>query len=247
MASQPEIRVFDTPAELFQGAADDFARRVADAVGKTGRFTVALSGGSTPKNLYSLLATNQSIPWQKIFFFFGDERHVPPNHPDSNYRMANEALLSKTSIPAQNVFRVPAEEPDAKVAAQKYEDSLKKFFAVPMGQFPVFDLIYLGVGPDGHTASLFPGTTALAEKQRWVVSNWVEKFKTDRITFTYPLINNAVCVTFLSSGSDKAATLHEVLENPNAGLPSQGIKPTHGSLVWMIDRAAAAQLTKKTA
>jgi len=247
MPIKPEIAVFDTPAALFQGAADEFSELAADAVRKTGRFTVALSGGSTPKSLYSLLATEKadSLPWEKIFFFFGDERHVPPDHADSNYRMANQALLSRVAVPRENVFRVPAEDASAEVAAQKYEDSLKKFFGKPSGQIPVFDLIFLGVGPDGHTASLFPGTKALMEKKRWVVANHVDKLDSDRITFTYPLINNAACVTFLSSGADKAATLHEVLDNPDAGLPSQAVQPTHGRLVWMIDRAAAGRVTSK--
>src|SRR5271166_3276785 len=224
MTSPPEIRVLDGPAELFQAAAAEFTRLAADAVRGTGRFTVALSGGSTPKTLYSRLATDKSlaIPWDKVCFFFGDERHVPPDHTDSNYHMANEAMLSRVPVRPENVFRIRGEEANASVAAEEYEQSLKKFFALQPGQFPVFDLILLGLGPDGHTASLFPGTTALNEKKKLVVANWVDKFKTDRITFTYPVINNAACVMFLTSGADKAAMLHEVLQNPSAGFPSQG-------------------------
>lgn len=240
----PELFIFDTPAELFQAAAREFAALASAALESRGGFVVALAGGSTPKALYSLLASQYAatIPWDKIYFFFGDERHVPPGHPESNYRMANETLLSHVPVRAENVFRVHAEESDADVAAQEYERTLRKFFALPPGQFPRFDLILLGIGPDGHTASLFPGTTALTEKQRWVVANWVEKFKTHRITLTYPVINHAACVIFLSSGADKAGILHEVLENPNAGLPSQAVRPTDGRLEWMVDQAAAAGL-----
>lgn len=242
----PELFIYDTPTELFEAAAHEFAASVTAAVKSRGKFTVALSGGSTPKALYSLLAEKRAtaLPWDKMYFFFGDERHVPPDDPESNYRMANEALLSRVPIPAGNVLRVPAEEKDAAKAAQAYEQGMKDFFAIKPGEFPRFDLVLLGVGPDGHTASLFPGSAALGERKRWVVANRVEKFKTDRITFTYPVINNAACVMFLSAGADKASILQEVLENPKAGLPSQAVQPVEGRLVWMIERAAAARLTR---
>src|SRR4051794_756637 len=154
------------------------------AVQTSGRFTVALSGGSTPKGMYSLLASGAypNIPWNKVFFFLSDERNVPPDDPDSNFRLANEALLSK--IRAQHVYRVPTEVNDAESAARSYEQTLMDVFQLAPGEFPRFDLLLLGLGPDGHTASLFPGSAALQEKKRLVVANWVEKFKTDRITFT---------------------------------------------------------------
>ena len=151
--------------------------RLREAVRANGRFTVALSGGSTPKTLYSLLATKPDIPWDKIYFFWGDERHVPPDHPESNYRMANEALLSKVPVRAENIFRIHAEEKDAAAAALQYEQTLKDFFHLSPGEFPRFDLILLGMGPDGHTASLFPGTAALNETQRLVVANWVREIQ----------------------------------------------------------------------
>jgi 6-phosphogluconolactonase len=246
MPSSFELRAFDNPAELFRGAASEFATLAAKAVQIKGRFSVALSGGSTPKSLYQLLAGSAfpNLPWDKTYFFFGDERHVPPDDPESNYRMANEAMLSKA--PAANIFRIPAEMKDAGAAASAYEQTLRDFFRLGAGEFPRFDLVLLGLGPDGHTASLFPGTEALNENKRLVVANWVEKFKTYRITFTYPVLNNAACVIFLASGADKAGILREVLENPQADLPSQKVRPMNGRLVWMVDRAAAAELSPQT-
>jgi len=158
--------------------------------------------------------------------------------------MSRESMLSKVPTPAANVFRIPAENPDAREAAKAYEQTLRQFFEIPAGGFPRFDIVLLGMGPDGHTASLFPGTLALQEESRWVVSNWVEKFKTDRITLTLPVLNRAAVVMFLVSGQDKAQPLKEVLEGKESGelLPSKLIKPLDGELIWMVDRAAAAQL-----
>src|SRR5271170_6604754 len=212
MASTRSIEVVATAADLFHAAAEEFIRAGRAAIGAQGRFTVALSGGSTPKALYSLLATNYAnFAWNRVFLFFGDERHVPPTDPESNYRMVKESLLSKIAIPADNVFRVSAENPDAGAAAADYEAQLRRFFELKPGEFPRFDLILLGIGPDGHTASLFPETAALQEKSRLVVANWVEKLKTSRITVTLPVLNAARSVAFLVSGTDKAAVLHEVL------------------------------------
>lgn len=248
MNSSPNIRILPDRAALFQAAADEFVRQANAAIASKGRFTVALAGGSTPKGLYSLLATKAALPWDKIYFFFGDERHVPPDNPESNYRMAREALLSKVPIPAQNIFRVPAENPDAAQAAQTYEATLRQFFP-PAEAFPRFDLILLGMGPDGHTASLFPGSKALQEKSRWVVSNWVEKFKTDRITLTLPVLNNAAVVMFLAAGEDKTETLKEVLQGTKPGeqFPSKLVRPTNGQLIWLVDQAAAAALSSQHA
>jgi 6-phosphogluconolactonase len=242
MATQPEIRILNTAADLFQAAAKEFIALAADAIASRGRFCVALSGGSTPKGLYALLATMPSVPWDKIYFFWGDERHVPPSDPESNYRMVNESLLSKVPVPSENVFRIHAEEKDTDVAAREYEQILRTVFHLQPGEFSRFDLILLGIGPEGHIASLFPDSSALSEKTRLVVANWVEKFKTYRITFTFPVLNQAACVMFLASGSDKAPIVHEILENPNAGLPAQRVRPTNGRLLWMLDRAAASGL-----
>jgi 6-phosphogluconolactonase len=244
MLTTPEIRIRDTAEDLFQTAAHEWTALASQAVRNKGNFTVALSGGSTPKTLYSLLARNYAakLPWDKTFFFWGDERHVPPDHPESNYRMVYEAMLSRVSVPAENVFRVPAEEKDAEAAACSYEHTVQTFFRLGPGDVPRFDLTLLGIGPDGHTASLFPGTPVLRENQRLVVANWVEKFKAYRITMTFPVLNCSACVMFLVSGKEKSEILREVLENPNAGLPSQKVRPAQGRLLWLVDRDAASAL-----
>ncbi len=243
MPSQPEIRISNTSAGLFQAAATEFATLAAQSVRSSGRFTVALSGGSTPKSVYALLASGSipSIPWEKIFFFFGDERFVPPEHADSNFRLAREAgLLSK--VAEGNVFRVPTEDKDADSAARAYEQTLQKFFSLQPGDFPRFDLVLLGLGPDGHTASLFPGTAALNEKSSSVVATWVDKFQAYRITLTLPVLNRSACVMFLVSGADKANIVREVLKNEDADLPSQKVRPADGRLLWLLDRAAGSGL-----
>jgi 6-phosphogluconolactonase len=251
MAKSVDIRIVPDPPSLFQAAADDFVSQATSTVKAQDRFTVALSGGSTPRGLFGLLAAQyrERLPWNKMFFFWGDERHVPPDSSESNYRMAYEALLSKVPVPPANVFRVPAEDPDASHAAATYERTLREFFRLPAGAFPRFDLILLGMGPDGHTASLFPGSSAVADRSHLVVATWVDKFKTDRITFTAPVINQARVVTFLVAGADKAATLREVLEGsqPAELYPSKLIKPADGSLIWLMDQAAAAALSRTTA
>jgi 6-phosphogluconolactonase len=245
--AQPEIRIVNTQADLFQTAAQDFVTLANDAIAVRGKFTVALSGGTTPKGMFALLASPAfpSVPWERIFFFWSDERHVPPNDPDSNYRMANEAMLSKVPVPAENIFRIRAEEKDANIAAREYEQTIQNFFGLKPGEFPRFDLIHLGMGPDGHTASLFPGSAGLEEQSRLVIANWVEKFKTSRITFTYPVLNHAACVELLVGGIDKAPAVHEILENPQSGLPAQRVRPTDGNLIWLLDRAAASALTSQ--
>ena len=182
------------------------------------------------------------LPWQSVFFFWSDERHVPPSDPESNYRMADETLLAKLPISADHVFRIPAEMSDAGQAAQVYEQTLRDFFRPAPSSPPRFDLIFLGMGPDGHTASLFPGTTALEEKQHWVVANWVEPFSAFRITFTYPVLNHAANVMFLVSGSEKSAMVKRALQDPAANLPCQRIEPVDGELNWFLDQAAAAKL-----
>jgi 6-phosphogluconolactonase len=247
VSASVQIRKLTTPQELFEAAAEEVIRCAKQAVAERGRFTIALSGGSTPKNLFALLATNArtSLPWEKTFFFWGDERHVPPTDADSNYRMADEAMLSKIPVAASNVFRIPAEEPEASAVADAYEQTLRKFFELKAGEFPRFDLILLGMGPDGHTASLFPGTDALKEKSRLVVANYVEKLKTSRLTLTLPVLNAARCVTFLVSGTDKASALRAVLESdaPGEQYPSKLVRPDDGRLIWFVDRAAANELS----
>lgn len=246
MSSTLEIRILTTPQELFEAGAELVAHAAKEAVDERGRFSIALSGGSTPRSLYNLLATNArtSLPWDKMFFFFGDERHVPPSDKDSNFKMANEAMLSKVPVPQENIFRVPAENPDAAAVAEAYDQTLRKFFALDPGQLPLFDLILLGLGPDGHTASLFPGTAALQEKSKLVVANWVEKFNTHRITFTLPVLNTGRRVAFLVSGTDKAPALQAVLQSdaPGERYPAKLVHPANGKLIWLVDRAAASGL-----
>jgi 6-phosphogluconolactonase len=246
MPATREIEVFPTAADLFHAAAEEFSRVGRQAIGAQGRFTVALSGGSTPKSLYSLLATSYpDFPWARTYFFFGDERHVPPTDPESNYRMVNEALFSKAAIPAQNVFRVKAEYPEAAATAADYEAQLRKFFELKPNQLPHFDLILLGLGPDGHTASLFPDSEGLKENSKMVIANWVEKFKTHRISFTFPVLNNAGEVVFLASGPDKAEMVHEILEGKRTPpLPAQRVRPPNGRLLWMLDESAASKLKR---
>lgn len=244
MPSEPQVRVFGSPQELFREAAEKFCSAGTDAIKKNGRFTVALSGGSTPRGLHQELATHfaSKLPWDKVFFFWGDERHVPPDSSDSNYRMANETLLSKLPVPRQNIFRIPAELRDAREAARKYSETLEEFFHPNANDFPRLDFILLGMGPDGHTASLFPGTAGLEDKDEFVIANWVEKLNTFRITFTFPVLNNAVFVMMLVSGDEKAEMVRRALKDPSANLPCQRVHPEKGELVWYIDKGAAVKL-----
>jgi 6-phosphogluconolactonase len=256
---KPEIQVFTNPETLTQAAATEFVRQAERAIQARGRFTIALSGGSTPKSLYALLATQSwrdRIPWNKVHFFWGDERHVPPSDPSSNFRMTQERLLSQVPIPQQNVHRIKAENLDAKAAAAEYEQNLKQFFQLGKNQFPRFDLVLLGMGSNGHTASLFPGTDAVREQTRLVVASWIEELNSDasgnpfgeRITLTPPVLNNAACVIFFVAGSEKATMLKTVLEGqyqPDR-LPAQIVRPTQGKVVWMVDRAAASLLSTAT-
>jgi 6-phosphogluconolactonase len=238
------LTVVADAAALYSAGAAAVTRSAREAIAARGRFSLVLSGGNTPRGIYSLLASEQVnvLPWNRIYLFFGDERHVPPSHPDSNYRMANESLLSKIPIPPENVFRVPAEKP-AEAAAAEYEGTVRAFFSLAPGAWPVFDLILLGLGDDGHTASLFPGTAALQESSRMVVANWVEKFQSYRITFTFPVLNHAAEVLFLVSGESKSQILKQVLvPSGSTTYPSQLVQPQTGVLHWLADRDAARLL-----
>lgn len=244
MSPKPEVRVFPSDEELFRASAEKFCEIGEQSIREHGRYTVALSGGSTPKGLHHELATTfaKELPWEKVFFFWGDERHVPPDFPESNFRMAKETLLSKLPIPADHIFRMRGELPDANQAAAMYEQWLREFFHPAPGQIPRIDFILLGIGPDGHTASLFPGTKALEEKQHLVVGNYVAVHSTWRITCTYPVLNNAANVMFLVDGASKADIVRTALKDPSANLPCQGVKPANGNLMWYLDSAAGAKL-----
>jgi len=245
MPANAQVRVFPSPDELFRAAAQEFRSLGSEAIQQRGRFTVALSGGSTPRGLHEELVSSfaSDLPWSDVYFFWGDERHVPPDFPESNFRMAHETLLSKLPIPSDHIFRMPGELPDATQGAAVYEDRLREFFGLASGEFPRFDFILLGMGPDGHTASLFPGTKALEEKERFVVGNWVEQHTTYRITLTFPVLNQAANVMFLiSGGGHKAEMVRTALRDPAANLPCQRVQPVDGNLKWYLDQQAASKL-----
>lgn len=240
-----EVRIYANAAAVARAAADHFADLAEQSVRATGRFTVALSGGSTPRAMFALLASEPfaaSLPWSAIHFFWGDERCVPPDHPDSNYRAAHETLLSKVPVPPANILRIPAEDADHERAAANYSTAIQQFFAPAA---PRFDLVFLGMGADGHTASLFPGTAALQITDRLAAANYVEKLNAWRITLTAAAINQAHNIAFLVTGADKAATLRDVLmgEHQPEIYPSQLIRPVAGKLLWMVDEAAASNIS----
>jgi 6-phosphogluconolactonase len=239
----------DAPA-LAQAAATHFADRVAQSVAKRGRARIAISGGSTPKATFALLADPAgpwaaTIPWNKIDLFWVDERSVGPEDKDSNYRMTNEALLSKVPLPPQQVHRIEGEL-DPEEAAAKYESVIRREFRLEGAEAPRFDVIWLGMGDDGHTASLFPHTEGLHELGRIVIANHVPQKDTWRITLTRTVINEANDVVFLIGGADKADPLEHVLygEYDPETLPTQLIQPRNGSLTMLLDQKAAAKLPK---
>jgi 6-phosphogluconolactonase len=236
------------PASLAQRAAQYFVEMIGEALGAENRARVAISGGSTPKAAFRLLADpNQPwrsrLQWDKLDLYWVDERTVPPDHPDSNYRMTREALLDHVPIQPDQIHRMEGElEPE--VAAARYESMLRNTFRLEGAQSPRFDLVALGMGPDGHTASLFPKTAALHEMNRLVTANHVPQMDTWRITLTWPVINHARSVFFLIAGADKAGVIHEVFTGPRdpERLPSQLIWPSSGILTLFLDKAAAALL-----
>jgi 6-phosphogluconolactonase len=237
-----QVKIVPDSATLAHTAAQEFHRIAEAAIQQRGRFSVALSGGNTPRSIYSLLASDhKELPWDRIHIFFGDERHVPPDHPDSNFRMASESLLSKVPIPEKNVHRIRAEL-EADAAAREYEQELVDFFHLGNREMPRFDLIFLGIGEDGHTASLFPGSNALNEASRRMAANWVEKFKTFRITLTFPVLNHAAEVVFLVSGTSKAQILSEILQPGAQKYPAQSVQPENGKLLWLVDENAGSLL-----
>lgn len=245
--AQREVQIFPEAGALTRRAAEEFLKSVAEAVAQKGSFTVALSGGSTPKALYSQLADEplrSQIPWEKLHFFFGDERHAPPDGAESNFRMANEALFSKGAIKPEQITRIKGEYADTEKAALEYEQDLRAYFKLKVGEYPRFDLVLLGMGEEGHTLSLFPGTKALHATDRIVVRNWVGKLYTERITLTATAANHANRVIFMVTRADKAPALKAVLEGPYEPeqLPAQLIQPASGKLLWLVDQAAGSML-----
>ncbi len=243
------LRVADADA-VARAAADVIVQAAARAIAARGRFALALAGGSTPRTLYRLLADPHQpwrarVRWDAVDVFFGDERHVPPDHPDSNYRMAREALLAH--VDAAGVHRLEGELPDASLAAVRYEGDLARSFGLDPARDPPprLDLVLLGIGPDGHTASLFPGSVALEERRRWVVAPFVEHLRAHRITLTLPVLDAARQVVFLVAGREKAAALAGVLSSasraaaPPSGPPAARVRPDDGAVLWIADQAAA--------
>jgi len=246
MPSSKTLRVFDTAEQVADAAARQFVELANTATTNRGRFAVALAGGNTPRRMYDLLAGDQfrnRVDWAAVHLFFGDERCVPRDHPDSNYRMVLEALISRVDVPDANVYPINGDGEPATNAAF-YETKLREFF--PEALAPAFDMVLLGLGEDGHTASLFPETSALRVTDKWVVANWVEKLAAYRITLTPAAINGAAQVTFLVTGANKAAAVRAVLEGPfqPENLPAQLIKPETGILTWLLDSQAASKLSK---
>jgi len=225
-----------TLPSLIQHLTRDFCTYLQEVLARQNRFTWVLSGGHTPRQFFEALADEpyrSTLPWSKIWIFWGDERPVPPTHAESNFRMAQDALLQHVPIPINQIFRMQGELPPAE-AARDYENQLRFVFGSSIA-WPVFDLILLGMGPDGHTASLFPGTQALAERQRWVVDNAVPALNTTRLTLTLPVLNHAQRVWFLVTGIEKADVFLKVQAAADARYPASLIKPVSGHLHWYVD------------
>ena len=249
MSTGHRFRVCSSQDELARTAARLFVGCAQDAVKLRGRFFVSLAGGSTPKALYRLLAEDgavrEAVPWPDVHVFWGDERHVPPTHDDSNFRMAYEALVGRVRIPPRQIHRIEAEEPDAKHVALVYEQTLRTAFDLAEREWPSFDLVLLGMGEDGHTASLFPGSTAVHEQTRMVVAPFVEKFGLYRITLTPPVFMHARTTAVLVAGAGKARTLRDVLEGPLVldQYPIQCLRTSAGGVTWLVDAEAASALS----
>jgi 6-phosphogluconolactonase len=248
MSPVPEIHIFSDPHELAANAADFFLKAGEQAIAASNRFLVALSGGSTPKMFYSMLAMPdraRQLDWSKVHFLFGDERCVPPTHPDSNFAMANEALFTPLKISSSQIHRMRGEDPP-EIAAIQYENQLGRLTGAKPGEWPVFDLILLGLGNDGHTASLFPGTASLNQQTRWVVPGCAPQGTRSRLTLTPGVINHASVILFLVTGQNKAHVVRHVLERrPTDPMlyPAELVQPQSGRLLWYLDRAAASELS----
>lgn len=242
-----QLERFENPIALQRAAANAIAKHLNEARAVRGIATLVLSGGSTPKAIYQLLGAEplrSQLDWNNIHLFWGDERCVPPTHAESNYRMTNRALLEKIEIPDKNIHRIPGER-EPRAAAESYEQEIRNFFTLNANELPQFDVTLLGMGDDGHTASLFPDTTILNETNRLVAEVFVPKFNAHRISMTFPVLNNSRTILFLVSGASKAGILREVLEGEPTRFPVQRVQPANGTLHWFVDATAAALLTKR--
>jgi 6-phosphogluconolactonase len=245
---QFELSVLPDRAALANDAAERFTAAAQAAVAARRAFTVALPGGSTPRDLYGLLASDawkSRIDWSRTHIFWGDERCVPPDHPESNYRLARETLLDHVPAPRQNLHRARAESPNREAAALEYAEEIVRFVCNDVNGMPCFDLMLLGLGSDGHTASLLPGSALVRERQRLVAVSDQEREGTIRLTVTPPVLQHATALLFLVAGEDKAAALREVLEGGEQidRYPAQVVRPAMGEVVWLVDRAAAGKLS----
>lgn len=241
----PEIQAFENLDELSRAAEKLFERRAAEYATAGRNFSVALSGGSTPRRLYELMAEARArVAWDRVHFFQVDERSVPPDDAESNYGMIRQALLDRVPLPEENFHRIAAEREDRDGAAREYAAVLDRVLRPPAGEWPRLDLVFLGMGADGHTASLFPASPGLQEQKLWVRPNYSPALGELRMTLTFPVLNAARQVIFLVSGEDKAETLRQVLEGPREKFPAQGIHPVEGRLSWFVDKAAARLLTR---
>jgi 6-phosphogluconolactonase len=243
----PGVRVFADPAEVARAAARMFVDFAWQSIARDGKFTVALSGGNTPRAMFELLASQEfrgQIDWAKVYIFWSDERAVPPESPESNYGMARKELLVRVPIPQANVFRMEAEKPNIGRAAHEYEEVLREHLDLDDRGFPKFHLILLGMGADGHTASLFPGNRVTLQTSRWVSTPTVAKLNARRMTLTLPVLDSAMRVVFLVVGSDKAEMLRAVIEGKaDPPYPAQQVQPRdYGLKLFLVDRAAAALL-----
>ena len=250
MAGSTEIRIAQGQEEWAAAAATLVHEVGQQAVRNYGRLFLALSGGSTPERLYHQLVNTQSFDrfdWSNSTFFFSDERCVPPDHPDSNFGLANRALFRPLNIEANRIHRMRGEIPNPDLAASDYEQLLRTAVGSVEGEWPQLDLVLLGLGNDGHTASLFPGTAAVAERQRWVTVGHASSPPQMRLTLTLGVINRATVVLFLVTGAAKAGIVKTILEPANDGarqLPAALVNPKAGRLIWLLDRPAAAELTE---
>lgn len=250
MPSSPDILIAHDPEEWVETARNLVLEIGAQAVQDHGRFVIALSGGNTPERVYRALSSSSNmdrLDWTSTIFFFSDERCVPPDHPQSNFALADRALFQPLSIHPDQVHRMHGEAPDPERAAREYERHLRTDCRGPSDSWPSFDLVLLGIGHDGHTASIFPGTSAVEERTRWVTVGQAPSGIPTRLTLTLGVINQASVVLFLVTGADKAATVKQILEPGSAAerrVPAALVKPERGRLIWLLDATAAAQLAK---
>ncbi|HKJ68820.1 MAG TPA: 6-phosphogluconolactonase [bacterium] len=243
---KPLTKIYENPDELTRAAAEESVIRINESLARRKTCTLVLAGGNTPRPLYQLLATEYAhrIPWENVHLYWGDERFVPHDHDQSNYRMVRESLLKHISVPSENVHPIPTEHPTVVDCAQAYEIHLQAEFRT---EFPEFDLVLLGLGTDGHTASLFPGTDAILEQENWVCASEAPDPPKERITLTYPVLNSAKSVFFLVSGEQKAEAVRNASQevHDRNACPAAFIRPERGQVIWWLDRPAAAQLSEE--